>query len=537
MSEVLSRRWERILSTRPLSKLGLAAVSAAFGASIGAAYFDHSTAHTEIAAAETSVSPNLGDDHITFHGGILPDIRIPSELPAGAGLDITFGNSTIPSGGMASDNGKRLLAAVTAVAAQPSGEEDKVRGLLMHQLLEAGEVGAGAMLIPIGAYVGLGERRRKELLEKRGVVGTMGLIGILAVTSGSSVQPQATDLPVAHWVPISRVFPELSSFPELQKVEIRDSAVVGIAANLAQGAFVKYEQSKVFYDALEQTVRDASELFHQPEEGQTVALLISDRHDNIGMDPVLAATAESGGASIVIDAGDDTSSGQAWETFSLRSLVTSFKGYDVWAIGGNHDNDGGDDYVIHYLKQRGAITPNGKVQSIDGMAVLMANDPRRSDYTPERAEGDISFGDAAEEVRELACASDKRVNLIVVHDKNMGRTALEDGCADVVVAGHTHVYADPVYTTGANGDTGVTINNGTSGGAFFSISFGTDLRHEASAVLLTFDEDKRLIGSQHIKYTTKGEAEIDPYIPIRLSPLNENDALKHQRQEAQLPAA
>ena len=48
-----------------------------------------------------------------------------------------------------------------------------------------------------------------------------------------------------------------------------------------------------------------------PQEGETVVALVSDRHDNIGMDGVARAIADAGGATAVFDAGDDTSTGQS----------------------------------------------------------------------------------------------------------------------------------------------------------------------------------------------------------------------------------
>ena len=82
-----------------------------------------------------------------------------------------------------------------------------------------------------------------------------------------------------------------------------------------------------------------------------MALLVSDRHDNIGMDAVARAIGDAGGATVVLDAGDDTSTGAAWESFSLDSLDKAFKGYDHRiAISGNHDNG---TFVSHYLEKRG----------------------------------------------------------------------------------------------------------------------------------------------------------------------------------------
>ena len=70
-----------------------------------------------------------------------------------------------------------------------------------------------------------------------------------------------------------------------------------------------------------------------------MAVLVSDRHDNIGMDDVVRKVADEAGATVVIDAGDDTSTGETWEEFSLDSLDKSFDVYDHRVfIEGNHDN-------------------------------------------------------------------------------------------------------------------------------------------------------------------------------------------------------
>ena len=70
-----------------------------------------------------------------------------------------------------------------------------------------------------------------------------------------------------------------------------------------------------------------------------MAVLVSDRHDNIGMDEVVRAVADEAGATVVLDAGDDTSTGETWEEFSLDSLDKAFSSYDDRVfVAGNHDN-------------------------------------------------------------------------------------------------------------------------------------------------------------------------------------------------------
>ena len=89
-----------------------------------------------------------------------------------------------------------------------------------------------------------------------------------------------------------------------------------------------------------------------------MALLVSDRHDNIGMDRVARAIGEAAGASVVLDAGDDTSTGQPWEAFSLDSLASAFEDWDRFGVAGNHDHG---TFVSSYLADEGWTMLDGEV--------------------------------------------------------------------------------------------------------------------------------------------------------------------------------
>ena len=89
-------------------------------------------------------------------------------------------------------------------------------------------------------------------------------------------------------------------------------------------ALSTYENSKEFYD---KAAAGAAELpLREPSEDETVVVLVSDRHDNIGMDRVARAIGDRAGAEAVFDAGDDTSTGGEWEAFSLDSLDRGVRG-------------------------------------------------------------------------------------------------------------------------------------------------------------------------------------------------------------------
>ena len=108
-------------------------------------------------------------------------------------------------------------------------------------------------------------------------------------------------------------------------------------------------------------------------------MVVSDRHDNIGMDPVVRKVADEAKATVVLDAGDDTSTGETWEEFSLDSLDKSFDGYDHRIfIEGNHDNGS---FVKRHLSSLGWTHLTGKADH----AVRRRADHRRRRPALERA--------------------------------------------------------------------------------------------------------------------------------------------------------
>ena len=80
---------------------------------------------------------------------------------------------------------------------------------------------------------------------------------------------------------------------EADGIEIRNSPTTVQTQRLIQSAVDTYEKSKDFYD---RAAADAAELeLREPAEDETVALVVSDRHDNIGMDRVARAIGDRGG--------------------------------------------------------------------------------------------------------------------------------------------------------------------------------------------------------------------------------------------------
>ena len=140
---------------------------------------------------------------------------------------------------------------------------------------------------------------------------------------------------------------------------------------LVESAVDTYDKSLEFYQpAAEQAAFLA---LREPEEDDTVVALVSDRHDNIGMDRVARAIADRAGATAVFDAGDDTSTGAEWEAFSLDSVNEAFDDLDRYGVAGNHDSG---DFVASYLSDLGWTMLDGElVEGPGGIALLRRRRP------------------------------------------------------------------------------------------------------------------------------------------------------------------
>src|SRR3546814_15089695 len=86
--------------------------------------------------------------------------------------------------------------------------------------------------------------------------------------------------------------------PEARDIEIQETLAASGTRRLVLSAIDTYDKSSTFYAEAKDNV-DELEL-REPAEDETVAVLVSDRHDNIGMDPVARAIGDRAGASVKI---------------------------------------------------------------------------------------------------------------------------------------------------------------------------------------------------------------------------------------------
>lgn len=475
---------------------------------IAGAIFVHSERTVEIASHEASLSPNFSGEVIARMGPVLPDLRIPSG--SRIGVEVELGKTDAATL-------EELTRRYAAIASQPEGQvavaQRTVETMARAALVQGAVLGA----VPLLVWGLVGPSRRRELYAalptRRGVAVSAVAVALVV----AAVVPYGwgrTDPPAERWISIGDFLgPEVPLPDELDGVEVMTDATTAQSRRLIESGISSYDESLRFYS---EAADDAALLdLRQPEEGETVVVLVSDRHDNVGMDKVARAIADTGGASAVLDAGDDTSTGSRWEAFSLDSLAAAFKDFDGrWAVAGNHDNGG---FVRSHLEDLGwTYFDDEVIDGPGGSRILGVDDPRSSGLGDWRDQTGLSFSEVAELLGDAACAADEdgdRVNTLLVHDANIAKPALQRGCVDLVLGGHVHVQTGPTAVTADDGRIGYTYTLGTTGGAAYAIAIGSKLRRPASIALVTY-RDGRPAGIQSITLQPNGRFEVDPWAAL-----------------------
>ena len=500
------------LSRRLVVGLLLLALSVALGLAVAVSLFLTSSRTVVLFGHDTVVRPTMTQDAVIQTGPLLPDLRFRDVGPVG--VTLTLGKTEVGSI-------EELVERYAYIAGDPTAQVDKVRGVVVDMAVSAALRGVGVGLVPVAFFLLLGRHRRGQLF--RGVRTRNGLVALalLLVLPALVWQPWESDEETQEeqgsWQTLADLAgPDVVLPDEVRGIEVRTGPVTTQSKRLLLSAVDTYDKSKEFYSTAAEGAADLD--LRQPEEGESVALLVSDRHDNIGMDRVARAIGDAVGAEVVLDAGDDTSTGAPWEAFSLDSLEGAFADWDRFGVAGNHDHG---TFVSTYLADQGWTMLDGEtVDAPWGGTILGVDDPRSSGLGSWRDESGLSFTEVGQRLADAACAAaedGERVSTVLVHDANLGREALSRGCVDLVLGGHTHVQAGPDVVSSEDGATGYTWTNGTTGGAAYAIAIGSKPRRDADVSLVTY-ADGRPVGLQWVRLRTDGSWLVGDWSPITPGP-------------------
>ena len=489
--------------------------------------FDHDERTVVIGAHTTTVSPTFDSYATLDFGPLLPRMRLPANGPLDLGVAIDVGDTDV-------SDVNELIARDAVIASQPEGEIARVRshvvGMAIDSGLRASGVGLVATLIIAVAWHVTGRRRRavvwwrlrhirktsrKEIgIAIASVVVFALALALITVPTGPEPESAAS----GGWRPLPEVIPGLDDSQEFDNIELSTGSATRGGVALIESALDTYRTSQKFYGDMLDRVPSIADDIRKPEEDQLVAVLISDRHDNIGMDPVVAAVAREAAAELIIDAGDDTSTGGSWEAFSINSMERAYEDFDKVGVAGNHDKGS---FVRGALADAGFEVLDGEPVDVEGIRFLGASDPRSSGLTAGYAEDSGSIEQQGERLTEVAC-EDENVSTVVVHSPTTGDPIAHSGCVDLVISGHLHRQVGPDTVTGEEGVT-TTYTNGTTGGAAYAFALGSKLRRPAEATLITYEEGHP-VGLQPVHFEPSGEIHVAEYQPLVTDTSIEKDA-------------
>jgi len=485
--------------------------------SVGLLGFANDSERVTIGAHAANVSPTF-DGHATLDlGAVLPRLRLQTNLPADLGINIDIQETD-------ADNLTELLNRDALIASQPDGEIARIREVIREMAVDNAVAGAGsgllAAVVVATTWAMVGPRRRRELWvalhnsERRVQHRAIVVLVAMLITIGSIFGPgqmRTTDTPPTEWQPLSKLLPELSFDERLNSVEVASGFSTTGGIGVIKTAVETYERSTDFYGQLRDRVTRVGGRIRQAGEGETVALLVSDRHDNIGMDPFAAEVGKVAGAKILIDAGDDSSSGQSWEVFSINSLAQHFRDFKVVAVAGNHDAGG---HIEDAMRKNKFTVLDSKPVEVEGIRFLGDSDPTRTGLGSADTAGDETTAEQSKRLADVACEQpdDKRISTFVVHDPASFQDTANRGCASLLLSGHLHRQVGPDTKT-VEGRPVTTYTNGTTGGAAYAFALGYTLRRPGEVTLITY-RDGQPVGLQTVTAELTGEVAVGVYRPL-----------------------
>jgi predicted phosphodiesterase len=503
---------------RALPAAVLALLSLVVAVTVGLLGFFTDERPVTVGAHAAEVSPTY-DGHVTLDlGPVLPRLRLDTNLPAGIGLNIDVQETD-------ARDLNDLLTRDALIASQPDGEVQRLHDVVVDMAVDNVIAGIGAGLFTaVVAFAGwrtVGRVRRAELvrifshhmaqLELR----VLAILVALAVALAALLVParmRSSDVEPTEWRPLQDLLPaDITLDPRLGRLEAASGFATTGGVGLIRTAVDTYNRSRRLYGDLGDAIPGVEAQVRKPAEDQKLAVLLSDRHDNIGMDPVVSELAHVAGADLVIDAGDDTSTGQRWEAFSINSLAEHFKDFKVVAVAGNHDAGG---FVEDDMRKHGFTVLDSKPVDVDGIRFLGDSDPTSTGLGSADTPGEETVAEQSARLADVACGqTDKQeIDTFVVHDPSSGADTAQRGCATLVLSGHLHRQVGPT-TKALDGRSVTTYTNGTTGGAAYAFALGYTLRRPAQVTLITY-EDGTPVGLQPVLFQPSGVVQVGPYQPM-----------------------
>lgn len=335
--------------------------------------------------------------------------------------------------------------------------DDIAKQLSEHVLMLSGL----SLVVLAGSYTAIGTKNRRVLLDhmKQKPLAPMLVAGALAASAFHLPSETRRD-----WQSVSTEYDGTA----LEGVEISGAPAQEVINRYGERILRYIRETDEFYNrALENSAEKLERrlLLGQRVEDydSEIVLFFTDNHCNMGMPGIIAATGVAAKADYALDGGDSAFTGSKYEKRCVHAETDAMGDAKIpigW-VGGNHDsNDTSEEF-----KERGAVVMNGRVTELtSGLLVVGDSDPRSSQFMQGiQNRTEKTLADLGNEIADTAC-EDGRRPILLIHDAKAANKAIEEGCSDLALTGHTHTKKITELVR-EDGTTGIVITGGSSGGA------------------------------------------------------------------------
>jgi hypothetical protein len=466
--------------------------------------------HLEIAGASVAVKPVLGQDTSRLQNGALVRAdhgRVPL-IGKDVGVDIEADwNSLIPS-----DKGTRRY--LTALWDDPAPELTRIQDAAREYLIEWSLVGFGVGACLVGGVLLVLRHRRRRLHgytpeqerlvldHNRRLRRTLAAAAVALVVVVDAFGTR-TLLHEDHHTVVSS--------PEFRGTTLQGTEVNGLISEILPFHSILKPRNG-FYDRvsrhLEEAVATDSGL--HPGGDKVVFVLAEDFEDVNGMAREVGLTAKLVDADFIALTGDLTFAGKAVESYLVDTVNYYSDKKPVYLTPGLHDTE----TIVQAARAAGWHVADGTTETVDGLTMLLAADPRISTI------GDFGTGDVLRDpdvdvdtfltntIRE-ACAT--HPDFVLTHDHLLGRQIAVAGCQRrAVLDGRSYSFVGPQRVSTTSGGHTIEYTSGSAGGHASTQADPGDLNYPARFSVLTCNPDGR-----HVRYVV---VTVNPDASVTLTP-------------------
>lgn len=470
--------------------LGLGAIAAS-GVVVGAF---HDPVEARLGPHEVEATATL-DTYLTADFGPFDSIDIPLDAPLGLGVDVVVKGNNKDE--IKVEDYARFLS-------DPSDDIEELQNAFKDQALKHTAfalAGFFALRLTLGEEGMKIARNRLSISKAPHIAGAL-LLGGGAILVGSSVAESS------YKTPVDEVF----NGTILEGARVNGPVMDKFINELAPEIFGLIKENDAFYAKVGSNLSEAAEqqsILTSGENLQTT-LFYTDSHCNLGMASVIGELEDITGANVLFDGGDTTMGGTEFEAQCLAVIADQTDSPIVFSAG-NHDSQ----ITESQAKNRGFVVLDGEVERINGLRILGDSDPRRSEFT--KAINQVGSEDqqaAGQRLAEQACRPDNTVDVLLIHDEELAKDSLEQGCAVIALSGHTHKYSTTVFESGS-----LQLTGGSVGGKAASASTFGPLKAPGVLYVLQFDKSTSSY-IRHQQVTINPDASVEIGSPTLYGPTN-----------------